>query len=431
MLRKLLSVVLGTLLVLTAVPAPVLAYNDNVKLENVNFYLNLSGALMDEEGFLQRMEPARFTASVCGSDSELHNDLKIVVPFFYEHSFEEAFTVFVNDKSADSMIRNLTKEPVINKTKNTKERYRLSNSEDTAVFPSDEEIFSYLRNGWETGVTNGNVLTVNGAEVNPEHLTTDNFRIVWTSLVDKETEWRIEGTLVPKGGVLTVRAMFDNEEIADLAEKAGYAVTVSGNFLSDDRSVTQTYRYAKKSISESGMVAYVWNFAVFGNEYTLTQQNYTGFDTHDYLRTDYIIKDCMSSKTEDTTVKDPNPEHIHVCTASDMGTSQYVMIHNAYTSCTETVTGVCVWDDESNRDGLRPKSVTVRIWSTLENRVVAYQRVTERNGWRFTFEDLPVYRNGKQDTYYVTEDVIEGYSRETDGYTIYNVPVLQGNNEAH
>ncbi len=78
-----------------------------------------------------------------------------------------------------------------------------------------------------------------------------------------------------------------------------------------------------------------------------------------------------------------------------------------------------VWDDDDNRDGIRPKSIVV----TLNANGVAKQSVTldgvkdddEQEPWSYDFINLPKHSDGKVIKYTITEDVHEGYtSRITD-----------------
>ena len=46
--------------------------------------------------------------------------------------------------------------------------------------------------------------------------------------------------------------------------------------------------------------------------------------------------------------------------------------------------------------------------------------VTEADGWKWSFLNLPKYRNGKQIDYTITEDSISDYTSEVDGYDVTN-----------
>ena len=44
----------------------------------------------------------------------------------------------------------------------------------------------------------------------------------------------------------------------------------------------------------------------------------------------------------------------------------------------------------------------------------------EAGNWTYTFKDLPKYANGKEITYTVTEEAVEGYETSVDGFNITN-----------
>lgn len=52
-----------------------------------------------------------------------------------------------------------------------------------------------------------------------------------------------------------------------------------------------------------------------------------------------------------------------------------------------------VWQDENDRDGLRPKEITVRLLANGQPEKEI--QVTEEQGWSYTFEKLPRYENGR------------------------------------
>ncbi|MGM9941378.1 MAG: Cna B-type domain-containing protein [Bulleidia sp.] len=97
----------------------------------------------------------------------------------------------------------------------------------------------------------------------------------------------------------------------------------------------------------------------------------------------------------------------------------------------EKLTGKKSWDDAENQDGKRPESITVRLLADGQPAVhqdgspVEAVRVTEETGWNYTFENLPVNRNGAMITYTVSEDSVEGYDpvSSQDGLSITNVHI--------
>lgn len=74
------------------------------------------------------------------------------------------------------------------------------------------------------------------------------------------------------------------------------------------------------------------------------------------------------------------------------------------------VTGSILWDDDSNRDGIRPGSVTVRLYADGEE--ADYADVTEDadGSWTYSFEDLDKFNGGEEIVYTVLQDDVDEYS---------------------
>ena len=89
-----------------------------------------------------------------------------------------------------------------------------------------------------------------------------------------------------------------------------------------------------------------------------------------------------------------------------------ITITNTHTPGTTSVTVNKVWDDEDNRDGIRPDSVVIELLKN-GNSLNPQQTVTlsEENGWSDGFYDLPINENGEEIVYTVRElTQIEGYN---------------------
>lgn len=96
----------------------------------------------------------------------------------------------------------------------------------------------------------------------------------------------------------------------------------------------------------------------------------------------------------------------------------YTVINTHETETLE-VSGKKTWDDANDQDGKRPESITIRL---LANGVeVDHAVVTESDGWDWSFEGLPKYENhGKEITYTITEDSVEGYTASYNGFNVTN-----------
>ena len=83
-------------------------------------------------------------------------------------------------------------------------------------------------------------------------------------------------------------------------------------------------------------------------------------------------------------------------------------VTNSHTPETLEVSGKKTWEDDNNRDGKRPESITVRLLAN--GKEVASATVTAEDAWAFKFTNLPKFEAGEEIVYTVTEDAVEGYS---------------------
>ncbi len=97
-----------------------------------------------------------------------------------------------------------------------------------------------------------------------------------------------------------------------------------------------------------------------------------------------------------------------------------INLTNNHTPEVTSVSGQKTWDDDNDKDGLRPKEIQVRL---LANGKDTGKVVTagEATGWKYSFEKLAKYEAGKEITYTVEEvSVPEGYTPKVDGMNITN-----------
>ncbi len=99
-------------------------------------------------------------------------------------------------------------------------------------------------------------------------------------------------------------------------------------------------------------------------------------------------------------------------TASEVTAGFTTVMTNTHETARTVATVVKVWDDDENRDGMRPTSLTMTLSTG------AKVELTAENHWTGTVENLPKFRNGEEIVYTWTEETPEGYellSTETDG----------------
>ena len=64
------------------------------------------------------------------------------------------------------------------------------------------------------------------------------------------------------------------------------------------------------------------------------------------------------------------------------------------------------WDDEENKDEIRPGFVTVALEGGKESKEIF---VSEAEGWEYTFDDLFAYEDGEKIEYRLTQKAVKGY----------------------
>ena len=78
------------------------------------------------------------------------------------------------------------------------------------------------------------------------------------------------------------------------------------------------------------------------------------------------------------------------------------------------------WNDNNNKDGNRPDSITVRLYA--DGVEVDSHVLTAAEGWSFTFTEKPRYQddNKTEIVYTVNEDAVSMYTATINGYNIVN-----------
>ena len=95
-----------------------------------------------------------------------------------------------------------------------------------------------------------------------------------------------------------------------------------------------------------------------------------------------------------------------------------IEIQNTHTPATTSITGSKTWDDAENQDGKRPASITIRLLA--DGTEVDSKTVTANDNWSWTFADKPVYANGTEIEYTITEDAVAEYDSNVRGYNVTN-----------
>ncbi|MGX7096788.1 Cna B-type domain-containing protein, partial [Gemella bergeri] len=92
------------------------------------------------------------------------------------------------------------------------------------------------------------------------------------------------------------------------------------------------------------------------------------------------------------------------------------------------VEGLKTWNDNNNQDGKRPTKIKVKLLA--DGKEVASKEVTEKDGWKYNFDNLDKYRDGKEIKYTIDEEVVEFYEKTVDGFNLTNKHVPEKVNVA-
>lgn len=167
------------------------------------------------------------------------------------------------------------------------------------------------------------------------------------------------------------------------------------------------------------------------DDYTVTATGQTGAITDDSQAKASFINHRDEPTPEPTSepTPEPSPEPTPEVTSEPTPTATPTATNTPSPTPvpTETpipeyisISGTKHWVDQDNAANIRPEAVIVRL---LRNgSLVDTRRITEADGWQYTFDDLPkTDERGVDYVYEVTEQLVEGYYTMVDGYDLTNV----------
>lgn len=138
------------------------------------------------------------------------------------------------------------------------------------------------------------------------------------------------------------------------------------------------------------------------NNWSGTFQNLNEYKDGEKIK--YTIKEAKADNYEST-----------VTGSAETG---YV-VENTHKPTKTSVEGSKTWNDSNDNDGKRPDSITIRLYR--DGTEVDSKKVTASDNWSWKFDNLDKYRDGgKTVLYTVTEDAVEGYTSQVDGYNVTN-----------
>ena len=151
----------------------------------------------------------------------------------------------------------------------------------------------------------------------------------------------------------------------------------------------------------------------------------TGSDGNVYEKT--VTKDTWTTAFSDLPKNSKGEQIIYTLTQegikgykttitdNETGTIAVINTHEPVKTITVTVT----WNDENNKDNIRPDKVTVKL---ANGTTVVSTKEINNDSWKHVFENIIVFNGDGKASYTVTQDAVNGYTTEIkasdDGNTI-------------
>ncbi len=116
----------------------------------------------------------------------------------------------------------------------------------------------------------------------------------------------------------------------------------------------------------------------------------------------------------------PNTEEKDI-TVDENGDAKYEIQNEL---ALKSISGTVKWEDANNQDGKRPEKVTVTLNKTVDGTTTKVKDIevptSDADTSNYEFTDLPQYEGGKEITYTVEQNSVDGYTTKVDGFNIVN-----------
>lgn len=90
---------------------------------------------------------------------------------------------------------------------------------------------------------------------------------------------------------------------------------------------------------------------------------------------------------------------------------------------TVTVSGSKTWEHGDNPVDKQPTSITIKVMNGTE--VAGTKTVTAEDDWKWTFENLPKYKDGKEIKYTIEEEEVENYAATVTDFNVKNTYTVE------
>lgn len=270
----------------------------------------------------------------------------------------------------------------------------------------------------------GNGVAVSGAN---ELTVQPNGEGKWTRLA-ADVKYSVMATNVPANYTAVCTQTAENTFLVTYVENEKLSVSITNTHVADtiDMVISKYWddnnnQHRPRSIQVQVKKVDGNNKADVGGPITLDESNqWTAHVTDLYMRENgttiqYIIEEVGDVKGYKATCE----------IVVDAQGNYTVRVTNVLTGKVD-ISGEKIWEDDNDRDGIRPQSVQLKIYensispTTLVKNVIVDANGTgsTTNNWKWTVEDLPVYDEfGRPITYIVVEDPVPaGYTASAPAY---------------
>ena len=264
----------------------------------------------------------------------------------------------------------------------------------------------------------------NQDRVRPEQITVrlyDGEEEVAAKTVTAQDDWKFTFTDLPKfknGGTLIVYTVKEDvvtgyESVITGNEKDGFVIT---NTHEPEKTEFEVSKEWNDNYNQDGLRPASVTVQLYANGAAVEGKTAV-------LNADNVWKATFENldKYEDgkpivyTAQEVSVPEGYEASVANSANAS---VITNTHVPATTEVSGSKTWNDDGNRDGVRPESITIRLYA--DDVEVGHKVVTEADGWKWNFDKLPKYKNGTLIIYTISEDTVKNYSKAVNNFDVTN-----------
>ena len=259
-------------------------------------------------------------------------------------------------------------------------------------------------------------LYANGSKIDSKKVSIDNnWKYTFDDLYKKENGKVIEYSVIEET-IKGYNTSYDGFNITNTHESEKININVSKEWINKDNIYNHPDNVKVKVIgTASGNVVYEKELTL--NKDNNWKQELTNlYKYNNGIEINYVITE-ESIKDYDVTYNDTLE-----------GNNRNIIITNTYNPEVKDITITKTWIDDNNRDGIRPNSIEFELYAYCDNEIVHTYKQTMNDSWSYTFTNLPVYANGSKIKYIVDEILVDGYTKEINGFNITNTHEIETTN---